>query len=62
MDDIVKGDIGKVGKYDLDFKNGKLVLSVEIGSDELIGLIKAKIPGSLDDVILELLKGVLAKL
>lgn len=70
--DIAQGPIGTVGAYEIDIVGGKLVLKataaaspVEAGLDVKVDLavikdlIKAKIPGTIDDAILELLFGAL---
>ena len=66
--DIVDGNIGEVGSYDLEFKGGKLQFKVGVGkfgvssevvvaidSKVLVELIKKKIPGQVDDVILDVI-------
>jgi len=67
--DIVDGQIGEIGSYDVEFKEGKLVakiglekvglgvnLQVSINSDAVIEAIKKAIPGQIDDAILSLLQ------
>jgi hypothetical protein len=71
---ISDGQIGPEAKYDVAFKGGKLVLSldyqgkmagagvsVSVDANAVISAIEAAIPGKLDDAVLELLRGVLAK-
>lgn len=72
--DIAQGQIGAEGKYDVEFKGGMLVLSldyqgkllgagvsIKVGSDAVIDALEAAIPGKLDDAVLELLRGLLKK-
>ena len=67
--DIVDGQIGEIGSYDVEFKEGKLLakiglekvglgvnLQVSINSDAVIEAIKKAIPGQIDDAILSLLQ------
>jgi len=67
--DIVDGQIGEIGSYDVEFKEGKLVakiglekvglgvnLQVSINSDAVIEAIKKAIPGQIDDAIFSLLQ------
>lgn len=67
--DIAEGPIGTVGAYDVEFKGGFLVAKinagagpvsanaeVKIGADALLDAIARAIPGTIDDVILNLLK------
>lgn len=51
--------IGAVAELKLEFKAGKLVASAEVGADELLDLIAAKVPGTIDDAVLGLLKAAL---
>jgi hypothetical protein len=70
--ELAEGPIGTVGKYDLDLKDGQLVLAVEakvadgvlvaglsIGIDAkrvarlLLTKVKEKIPGQVDDVLID---------
>lgn len=67
--DLAKGNLGTVGDYDLAFSGGKLVAKVDLNLPVLVGglqvsldagkvldaLAKA-VPGSLDDVLIALLK------
>lgn len=70
--EIAEGSIGSVGKYDLEFKGGQLVLMVDanlglgsagiklsLDAGKVIEAIEKAIPGQMDDAILELLKGAL---
>lgn len=71
MDDkqIVEGNIGNVGKYDVEFKGGHLVASVganmavgevavelKIGAKQVLDAIAKAIPGQIDDKVIELLE------
>lgn len=75
-EDIVSGQIGSVGHYDVDFVGGKLVLNVvvahgpvsssskiELGAAQLWDLLadkaKAAIPGQIDDMVFDLIRGAL---
>lgn len=73
--DILEGTVGEVGKYDLEFKGGKLVLTfdaetsvgeggivkassknkIEIDKGPLLAAIKKIIPGTADDVVIDML-------
>lgn len=71
--DIVEGNIGSVGSYDLEFKQGKLQfelkaaapfgvsagLVVEMEADAIIDAIAKAIPGQIDDAIFGVLKAAL---
>ena len=70
--ELVQGKIGEVGKYDVAFKEGKLVievgasvaigeagLSVKIGAKQVLDAIKAAIPGKIDDAIIDVLEAAL---
>lgn len=72
MSELAEGQVGSVGKYDVEFKDGKLMLGlsiewngvtsevkVGIGSDAVIDALKAAIPGKIDDAILEVVKAAL---
>lgn len=67
--DIVEGNIGEVGSYDVEFKNGKLsaqvkagahgvsgVAGIEIDANLVIDAIAKAIPGQVDDALLAVLK------
>jgi hypothetical protein len=69
---IVEGNIGAVGKYDVEFKEGKLVVEVDanvaigqaglvvkIDAAKVIDAISAAIPGKIDDAVLGLIKAAL---
>lgn len=71
--DIVDGAIGKVGKYDLEFKEGELRFVLEVGqfglgagvkvaikADAVLDAIAKAIPGQVDDAIFAVLKQALA--
>lgn len=73
MSDIVEGNIGNVGKYDVEFKEGKLValvsaqvgfadaeFALKIGAEQVLDALKKAIPGEYDDVILDMVKKLLA--
>ncbi len=70
--DIVEGQIGSMGKYDVEFKAGKLVakadasfsvglakIEISIDSDAIIDALAAAIPGKVDDAILNVVKSAL---
>lgn len=71
--DIVEGNLGQIGHYDVEFKGGKLVAKVdaahpvgvtagvhiEIGAGAVIDAIAKAIPGQIDDAILGVLKAAL---
>lgn len=73
--DIVDGQIGNIGAYDVEFKAGKLVakvnasaggvadvaLVVTVGAEQVIEALKKAIPGTIDDAILEIAKQALLK-
>ncbi len=72
--DIVNGPIGPEAKYDIAFKGGQLVVeldyqgkllgagvSIKLDANAVISAIEVAIPGKLDDAVLELLRGLLAK-
>ncbi len=71
---LVEGSIGEVGKYDVDFKEGKLVAAVDAGDKEgmvsaglvvkldagkVIDALARAIPGQIDDAVLGLMKAAL---
>lgn len=71
--DLVKGNIGSVGNYDLAFLGGKVVvsvgvglpeisanLSVSIGPKEILDLIAAKIGGPIPAEVAKFLEDALA--
>lgn len=72
--DIVQGPIGTVGQYEVDIVGGKLVakaigaqapvgakVEVEVDLVAIKEAIKAKIPGQIDDLILDTLFAALLK-
>lgn len=72
--DLVNGPIGNVGKYDVEFKGGKLVASVdvvagvasasvklELDAGQVLDALKKAIPGSIDDLIIDMAKAALLK-
>lgn len=67
--EIAQGALGSAGKYDIEFKEGALVIevtaSVEMGSASLVikvpaakvlDAIAAAIPGKMDDAVIALVK------
>lgn len=74
--DILDGKIGDVGSYDLEFKGGKLSLTVDakiggelvaagivikVGASEVLDAIAKAIPGQIDDAVIGLIKSALLK-
>lgn len=74
MDDkeIAQGNIGTVGKYDVAFKDGQLVMEMDatygVGSTGLIQKVSAKevlealkkaIPGTVDDAVFNVIEAAL---
>ncbi len=72
--DIVDGAVGSVGSYELDLKDGNLVvafkanlgpfkvgMTLELDSADVIDAIAKAIPGPADDVLLGVLKAALLK-
>lgn len=73
--DIVEGPIGTVGKYDVEFKGGKLVakidakpsegvqagIFVEVEASVVLDALKKAIPGTVDDVVFDLIKAALSQ-
>lgn len=72
--DLVKGAVGSVGKYDVAFKEGKLVIEVDaevgVGTAGLVIKLDAvhvmdalsqAIPGALDDAVFAIIKNALVK-
>lgn len=57
--DIVEKQLGKYGKVELDIEGGALVGKVSVPVVELVKeaavVVKAKIPGSIDDMIIDAL-------
>lgn len=73
--DIVGGKLGDIGEDHVTFKNGKLRAEIsagsgpvaggafiEIDSDKVIDALEKAIPGTFDDVVLELARAALKKL
>lgn len=71
--DILDGQIGSVGSYDLEFKGGKLQFTlgvnpgalsadvkVAVDAGKVIDAIAKAIPGQVDDALLGMLKSLLA--
>lgn len=67
--DLLDGKLGSVGKYDIEFKEGKLKalvdaelpigkaqLVVELGADAVLDALAKAIPGQVDDAVFGLLK------
>jgi hypothetical protein len=67
--ELVKGELGDKAKYAVSFKDGHLVAEldadlgavtggvvVKVSADSVIDAIEKKIPGQLDDAILELVR------
>lgn len=72
--EIVQGDIGSVGKYDVEFKEGKLVAEIDAGAGDglvtaglvvkldagkVLDAIAKAIPGTIDDAVFGLMKAAL---
>jgi len=71
--DIIDGKLGAVGSYDIEFKGGKLVARVSaaapfgleagillsLDSDAVLDAIARAIPGSIDDAVVNVIKGAL---
>lgn len=70
--DLVSGAIGSAGKWDIAFKDGKLMLSAEydpdlasiglsvaIGAKQVLEALKVAIPGTIDDAIFSVIEGAL---
>lgn len=70
--DIVEGNIGSVGQYDLEFKGGKLCLSVsaqagpgemglsiKVDAAKVVDALAKAIPGQVDDAIFGVFKAAL---
>lgn len=74
MTDIAQGNLGTVGKYEIDLEGGfvvaKVGAGVAVGSAEMVvkislieilELAKKKIPGTIDDVVIDLIKAAMPK-
>lgn len=72
--EIAEVKLGEVGKFDVEFKEGKLVLSLDAGvaygsaglvvkvdAAAVLDALAAKIPGTVDDAIIGVIKAALAK-
>lgn len=72
--DIVEGNLGTVGKYDVEFKEGKLVaeisaeagpleagMVVKLDAGKVIDALAKAIPGQVDDAVFGVLKAALLK-
>ena len=70
--DILEGNIGNVGQYDVEFKGGKLVgkvmaersgmsaaIELSVDSDVILDAIAKAIPGQIDDAVIGLIKAAL---
>lgn len=70
--DLVKGNLGTVGKFDVAFKDGALVaeldaavsvgsagLVLKIEAGKVLDALAAAIPGTIDDAIINIAKGAL---
>lgn len=70
--DIVEGNIGSVGQYDVEFKGGKLCLalsaqagpgelglSIKVDAAKVVDALAKAIPGQVDDAILGVVKAAL---
>lgn len=71
--DLVSGDLGSIGKYDVAFRAGRLIVSgsaslppgenisasVEVDSDKVLDAIAAAVPGKIDDVVIGVIKAAL---
>jgi hypothetical protein len=71
--DLVQGPIGSVGKYDVEFKDGKLIASidasptagvsagvkVEVDAAVVLDALAKAIPGTIDDALLGIVKAAL---
>lgn len=70
--DILDGKLGEIGAYDLEFKGGKLLFKVSaahsgfsasmeaaMDADAVLDLLAKKIPGQIDDALLNLMKAAL---
>jgi len=70
--EIVEGNIGSVGKYDVEFKGGCLCvlveaglpygsagLQVKVGAEAVLDAIAKAIPGQIDDAVIGVIKAAL---
>jgi len=69
VEDLAAGNLGKEASYDIDLKDGKLIFNlkydgsqvdgsvqVAVAVDGLLDKLKEKIPGKIDDSVIDLLK------
>lgn len=54
--DLLFGDLGSVGKYDIAIKDGHLVVQADMDLDKALVLLEGAIPGGVDDVLINLLR------
>lgn len=72
MNDLAKGKIGSEGTYDLEFKDGKLRLTIaydgagvdggffiDLEPEYFLDKLAAVIPGNVDDLVIAAIKGAL---
>lgn len=62
MKDIASGQLGDLGQYSVVVQDGKLVVQASLDLLAAADKAKSAIPGKFDDVVLELLKGLLKQL
>lgn len=69
---LAQGNIGTVGKYDIDFKEGHLVLEIDanvpvgsaglvikVSAEKVLDAIAKAIPGTIDDAVIGVIKAAL---
>lgn len=69
---LAEGQLGSVGKWDVKFEQGKLVVEavasvpvgeagvvVKVGADQVLDALAAAIPGKVDDAVFGLIKSAL---
>lgn len=73
MGEIAQGNIGEAGKYDVEFKDGFLVvtgnaelppgesiyLSIKVDSNRILDAIQEAVPGKIDDAVIAVIRAVL---
>jgi hypothetical protein len=72
--ELAQGNLGTVGKYDLEFKEGSLVLQIDadmvvgsaglvvkVDSSKVLDALAKAIPGTIDDAVFAIIKTALAK-
>ena len=72
MTDVIQGNIGSEGSYELDIEGGKLIakaafngsqlgasLDVKLDLVAILEKVKEKIPGTIDDAVIGLVQGAL---